>query len=54
MLGVSRGRVSLMIREDVLTATKGYRGTLVDLESIKKRLASPRAAGRPRKKLVQA
>jgi excisionase family DNA binding protein len=54
MLGVSRGRVSQMIREGVLTATKGYRGTLVDLESIRKRLASPRAAGRPRKELVQA
>jgi excisionase family DNA binding protein len=54
MLNVSRGRVSQLIREGVLTATKGYGGTLVDLKSIEERLASPRAAGRPRKELVQA
>ncbi|MDR1183294.1 MAG: type II toxin-antitoxin system HicB family antitoxin [Coriobacteriales bacterium] len=54
MLGVSRGRVSQMIREGVLAATKGCAGTLVDAKSIEQRLASPRRAGRPRKELTTA
>ena len=52
ILGVSRGRVSQMIRSGVLDAYKIAGETRVDLASVKARLSAPRKAGRPRKELV--
>ena len=52
MLGISRSRVSQMIRDGVLDAHKGAGEVWVDLASINTRIASPRGAGRPRKELV--
>ena len=49
MLGVSRGRVSQMIRDGVLITYEHAGERVVDLASINARLAAPRAAGRPRK-----
>ena len=52
MLGVTRSRVSQMIRDGVIDAHKAAGMTWVDLASINARLASPRGAGRPRKELA--
>jgi len=52
ILGVSRGRVSQMIKTGVLDAYKIAGETRVDLASVKARLSAPRRAGRPRKELV--
>jgi excisionase family DNA binding protein len=52
MLGVSRPRVSHMIRDGVLTAEKVAGETKISLDSVNAYLASPRHAGRPRKSLV--
>jgi excisionase family DNA binding protein len=49
MLGVSRGRVSQMIRDGVLDAYRVGTETRVDHASIEARLAAPRGSGRPRK-----
>jgi len=50
MLGVTRGRVSQMIKDGVLITYEHAGERVVDLVSINSRLASPRSAGRPRKK----
>ena len=52
MLGVSRGRVSQMIRDGVLATYKHAGTRYVDLESIHARLAAPPSAGRPRKEFI--
>ena len=49
MLGVTRGRVSQMIRAGVLSTYEHAGERVVDLASINDRLAAPRLAGRPRK-----
>jgi excisionase family DNA binding protein len=54
MLGVSRSRISHMIRDGVLQSTKIAGETKVTLESINEYLESPRKAGRPRKVLQKA
>jgi excisionase family DNA binding protein len=54
LLGVSRGRVSQMIRDGILEARKDCMGSEVLLSSINARLAEPRGAGRPRKELTTA
>jgi len=53
MLGVSRGRVSQMIKAGTLTTFEHAGEKVVDLASIRTRLAAPRLAGRPRKELAQ-
>ena len=52
MLGVTRGRVSQMIRNGVLDSYEHNGERMVDLVSINARLAAPRKAGRPRKTFV--
>jgi excisionase family DNA binding protein len=54
LLGVSRGRVSQMIRDGILEARKDCMGSEVLLASVNARLAEPRGAGRPRKELTTA
>ncbi|MDR2715268.1 MAG: type II toxin-antitoxin system HicB family antitoxin [Coriobacteriaceae bacterium] len=54
MLGVSRGRVSQMIRSGQLTANKSATETWVDRASIESRMASTQRAGRPRKEPATA
>jgi len=49
MLGVTRGRVSQMIKDGVLITYEHAGERVVDLDSINARLAAPRSAGRPRK-----
>ena len=48
MLGVSTSRISQMISRGQLSATKRGRDNYVFIRSIKKRLAEPRKAGRPK------
>jgi predicted RNase H-like HicB family nuclease len=52
MLGVSRSRVSHMIRDGVLHASTVAGETRVTLESVNAYQESPRRAGRPRKELA--
>lgn len=49
MLGVSRGRVSQLIRSGQLKSYKVGLFPMVDVESIEERLKNPPKAGRPRK-----
>jgi predicted RNase H-like HicB family nuclease len=53
-LGVSRGRVSQMLRDNLLEGFRKGRDTYVTLDSIERRLADNPGAGRPRKALVTA
>jgi predicted RNase H-like HicB family nuclease len=48
-LGISRGRVSNMLRDGVLEGFRKGRDTYVTIASLDARLSSPRKAGRPRK-----
>lgn len=52
MLGVSRGRVSQMIKSGQLIAHKTGTDTYVDLTSINERIASAPKSGRPQKSAV--
>lgn len=52
MLGVSRGRVSQMIKSGQLIAHKTGTDTYVDLSSINERIASTPKSGRPLKSAV--
>ncbi|WP_172135426.1 type II toxin-antitoxin system HicB family antitoxin [Adlercreutzia sp. ZJ473] len=52
-LGVSAGRVTHMIDAGLLDGYRSGRRTYVSVESIKKRKADPRSAGRPRKEALQ-
>lgn len=52
MLGVTRGRVSQMIKSGQLTASRGENATYVDRASIQERLTVSPKSGRPRKVAV--
>ena len=54
MLGVSRPRVSSMIKSGMLTGWKEGRNTRVSVESIEARLAEAPRAGRPKKAVAVA
>jgi excisionase family DNA binding protein len=54
LLGVSRARVSHMIRDNLLEGFRRGRDSYVTRDSVNARLADPRPAGRPRKKLTIA
>lgn len=49
-LGVSRSRVSHMLRSGILEGFREWRNTFVTVESVERRLASNPKPGRPRKK----
>ena len=51
LLGVSRSRVSQMIRDNVLVSISVAGERRIDLKSVHDRLNSPRSAGRPSKTL---
>lgn len=51
-LGVSRARVSCMLRTGILEGYRELRSTYVTLESIERRLASKPRPGRPARKLA--
>jgi excisionase family DNA binding protein len=53
MLGVTRGRVSQMIRAGVLESYRIDGQTRVAVNSIRERLAKPRGRGRPRRALQE-
>jgi predicted RNase H-like HicB family nuclease len=48
MLGVTRGRVSQMVRAGALEAIKDEAGTRILRSSVETRLSEPRSAGRPK------
>ncbi|MCL2807008.1 MAG: type II toxin-antitoxin system HicB family antitoxin [Coriobacteriia bacterium] len=52
-LGVSNARITHMLDSGVLQAVPYGKDRLVTLASINERLANPKKAGRPRKKLAQ-
>lgn len=53
-LGVSRARVSNMLRDGVLEGFRRGRDSFVTVDSVNARLAEPRKTGRPRKELTTA
>lgn len=53
-LGVSKSRVSHMLRSGILEGFREWRNTFVTIESIERRLASNPKPGRPRKHAAEA
>lgn len=53
-IGVSAGRVTHMLEAGLLDGYRNGRRTYVTVESVERRKAAPRAAGRPRKKAIEA
>jgi predicted RNase H-like HicB family nuclease len=51
-LGVSRGRISNMVKAGILEGFRKGRDSFVTLDSLEARMREPRGAGRPKKALV--